>query len=82
RNPQHARGFWAIDLTDAVYHVSGAMCMTFEGPQGLTDSTEYIMDHDGILDTHLIMFRELVRIGLEPGGFRGKEGVHRHHWKE
>ncbi|MEA2062141.1 MAG: M14 family zinc carboxypeptidase, partial [Gemmatimonadota bacterium] len=46
RKLENARGFWAIDLTDAVYHVSGAMCMTFEGPQGLTDSTEYIMDHD------------------------------------
>lgn len=71
---------WGMDLTDALYHVSGALTMTFEGPHGSTDRAEYGMDHDGILDTHLIMYRELLRIGLEPGGFRGQEGVKRGDW--
>jgi hypothetical protein len=71
---------WAMDLTDALYHVSGALAMTFEGPHGSTDRAEFGIDHDGILDTHLIMYRELLRIGLEPGGFRGEEGVKRGDW--
>jgi hypothetical protein len=71
---------WGMDLTDALYHVSGALSMTFEGPHGSTDKAEYGIDHDGILDTHLIMYRELLRIGLEPGGFRGEQGVKRGDW--
>ncbi len=73
---------WAIGLTDAFYHVSGALTMTFEGPHGSTDKPEFVCSYDEILDTHLIMYRELIRIGLEPGGFRGKEGVARGHWKD
>ena len=81
RSLEASQGFWAMGLTDAIYHVSGAMCMTFEGPHGCSDSLEWAIDHDGILDTHLIMYRELLRIGLEPGGFRGKPGIERGHWK-
>lgn len=73
---------WAIDLTDALYHVSGALSMTFEGPHGSTDNEDFKIGYDGILDTHLIMYRELIRIGLEPGGFRGKEGVARGNWQD
>ncbi|HUU29991.1 MAG TPA: M14 family zinc carboxypeptidase [archaeon] len=82
RELKDAQGFWAMDLTDALYHVSGAMPVTFEGPHGCSDSLAYRIDYDGILDTHLIMYRELLRIGLEPGGFRGKPGVPRGNWKE
>ncbi|MEA1996612.1 MAG: M14 family zinc carboxypeptidase [Gemmatimonadota bacterium] len=73
---------WALDLTDALYHVSGALSMTFEGPHGCSDAPEFEIGYEGILDTHLIMYREMIRIGLEPGGFRGKEGVPRGNWKE
>ncbi|MBN2288796.1 MAG: hypothetical protein JXQ83_05640 [Candidatus Glassbacteria bacterium] len=82
RSIEDARADWAMDLTDAVYHLSGAMCITFEGPQGCSDSLEWAIGYEGILDTHLIMYRELLRIGLEPGGFRGKPGVRRGNWKE
>jgi len=82
RSLEDAQGFWAIDLTDAFYHVSGAMGMTFEGPHGCSDNPDFEIGYEGILDTHLIMYRELLRIGLEPGGFRGKPGVPRGHWKE
>jgi hypothetical protein len=73
---------WAIGLTAALYHVSGALPMTFEGPHGSSDRPSFESTHEQILDTHLIMYRELIRIGLEPGGFRGKEGVARGHWKD
>jgi Zinc carboxypeptidase len=73
---------WAIGLTAALYHVSGALAMTFEGPHGSTDRPSFESTHEQILDTHLIMYRELIRIGLEPGGFRGKEGAGRGHWKD
>ena len=82
RSLEAAQGNWAMDLTDAIYHSSGAMCMTFEGPHGCSDSLEWKIGYEGILDTHLIMYRELLRIGLEPGGFRGKPGVPRGNWKE
>lgn len=72
---------WVMDLTEALYHVSGALSMTFEGPHGVTGDTAWAMSYDGILDTHLIMYRELLRIGLEPGGFRGVPGVPRGNWR-
>ena len=50
-------GVRAIGLTAALYHVSGAFTMTFEGPHGVNDIPEYVIDHDNILDTHLIMYR-------------------------
>lgn len=82
RRIEDAKATWAIDLTDALYHVSGALSMTFEGPHGSSDNPSFEIGYDGILDTHLIMYRELIRIGLEPGGFRGREGVWRGNWKE
>ncbi|MFC1614643.1 M14 family zinc carboxypeptidase [Gemmatimonadota bacterium] len=82
RSLKDSQGFWAMGLTDAIYHASGAMCMTFEGPHGCSDSLAWKIDFEGILDTHLIMYRELLRIGLEPVGFRGKAGVPRGNWRD
>ena len=81
RTVEEAKAEWAMDLTDALYQVSGALSMTFEGPHGV-QGPDYEIGYEGILDTHLIMYRELLRIGLEPGGFRGKAGVPRGNWKE
>lgn len=82
RTIEDSKAVWAIDLTDALYHVSGALTMTFEGPHGCSGDPAYEISYDGILDTHLIMYRELLRIGLEPGGFRGREDTPRGNWKE
>ena len=81
RTVEEAKANWAMDLTDALYQVSGTLSMTFEGPHGV-QGPDYEVGYEGILDTHLIMYRELLRIGLEPGGFRGKAGVPRGNWKE
>lgn len=72
---------WALDLTGALYHVSGALSMTYEGPHGVTGDSTWAIGHEGILDSHLIMYRELLRIGLEPGGFRGEPGTQRGNWQ-
>ncbi|MFH1069720.1 MAG: M14 family zinc carboxypeptidase [Candidatus Glassbacteria bacterium] len=82
RTIDEARADRAMDLTEALYQGCGALVMTFEGPHGCTGDSTYAIGYDGILDTHLIMYRELLRIGLEPGGFRGKEGVPRGDWHE
>ena len=76
------QGEWVMDVSDALYHATGALSMIFEGPHGCSDLPVWVIDHEGILDTHLIMYRELLRIGLEPGSFRGKPGVPHGSWKE
>jgi hypothetical protein len=82
RRIEDATGVWAIDLTDAIYHISGALSMTFEGPHGGTDRPHWMLSYDEILDTHLIMYRELLRIGLEPGGFRGDPEAPSRNWRD
>jgi hypothetical protein len=82
RQVEESTGVWAIDLTDAIYHISGALSMTFEGPHGVTDRERWRLDYDQILDTHLIMYRELLRIGLDPGGFRGDPDVPSRNWRD
>ncbi len=72
---------WAMDLSEALYHVSGAFSLTFEGPHGSIGDSTFAIGYEGILDTHLIMYRELLRIGLEPGGFRGVPGTPRGNWQ-
>ena len=71
----------ALELSDALYHATGAVSILFEGPQGIIGMPHKPIDHDTILDSHLVMFEFLMELGTSPGGFMGREGATRGDWR-
>lgn len=53
----------ALNLTEAIYHISGAVAATYESPHGLADGCQ--IDHDGILDTQMLCFQSTFEVALE-----------------
>ena len=58
----------AIDLDAGIYHLTGALPMLFEGPDGGPGHAPYTKEE--IIDTYLTMFEALVTIGAREG-FKG-----------
>ena len=51
----------ALNLTSAIYHVSGASSFTFECPHGLADERSYKVDFQGILEMQLALYEAMMR---------------------
>jgi Zinc carboxypeptidase len=69
-----------FELSDALYHATGAVSVIYEGPQGIIGMSHQPVDHDTILDSHLVMFEFLIELGTSTGGFMGREGAVRGDW--
>ncbi|HUU28079.1 MAG TPA: M14 family zinc carboxypeptidase [archaeon] len=71
----------AFELSDALYHTTGAVSILFEGPQGIVGMPHKPIDYATILDSHLVMFEFLLELGLSKEGFMGREGIKRGDWR-
>jgi hypothetical protein len=58
-----------FNLTSAVYHVSGAIAFTFEGPHGLAEKNYCQASFDQILDMQLILYEAMLRFAVETKTF-------------
>lgn len=70
----------ALELSDALYHVTGAVSMVYEGPEGILGEAEEPVGYDTILDSHLVMYELLFELGASEGGFMGREGSSKGSW--
>jgi hypothetical protein len=70
----------AFELSDALYHATGAISMVFEGPEGIIGEADKPIGFDQILDSHLTLYEFLIQLGVSKGGYMGREGAIRGDW--
>ncbi len=70
----------AFELTDALYHATGAVSMIFEGPEGIVGEADEPIGFDEILDSHLVMYELLIELGVSSGGYTGNADLERGNW--
>lgn len=55
----------SFNLVSAMHHINGSMAMVFESNEGIVDLSGRKMTADEIMDSHMILFEELLQMSLE-----------------
>ena len=55
----------SFNLISAMHHMNGSVAMTFESNEGIVDLPGRKMTADEIMDSHMILFEELIKLSIE-----------------